>query len=63
MLAENLTKYREAQNLSKTELAKRSGLTPRAIEFIEHKVRKNPKIETVQKLAKALGITVNDLIK
>lgn len=63
MVSENLKKYREKQGLTKEELSKKSGVSRRTIEFIEHEKVKNPGVYTLLKITKALKITINDLTK
>lgn len=63
MISKNITKYREKRGFSKRELARRTGLTARGIEFIEHEITINPRIETLKKIAKALNVSVEDLLK
>lgn len=63
MLSENLKSIREKKEFSKFELARRSGVSHRTIEFIEYGQITNPRLKTLEKLAKALGISVNMLIK
>ena len=62
MLKDNLTKYRTRQNLSKLRLSKISGISRETIKQIE-KGKENVRIGTLEKLAKSLNITVNELIK
>lgn len=63
MLKENLKNYREQKGYSKLRLARETGLSSRCIEHIEYGKAKNPKITTIEKIAKVLGISVEDLIK
>jgi len=62
MLSENLTKYRKKKNYSKLELERKSGISHRTIEFIEYGKITSPRLQTLKKLAKALDVTVNELI-
>lgn len=63
MLSKNLKSIRQAKGYSRPQLEKLSGVDQRTIEFIENEKRKEPRITTVEKLAKALDVTVNDLIE
>ena len=63
MLQENLTKYRTQQGLSKLKLSKISGVSRETIKQIELDGKQEVLMTTLDKLAKALNITVNDLIK
>ena len=63
MLSKNLKMIREEKGFSRLQLEKISGISQRTVEFIEKEKVKNPKIMTLEKLATALNVTVNDLIK
>lgn len=63
MISENLNHIRLENGLSRQKLANMTDLNIRTIEFIEWGKIKNPSIDTVEKLAKALDVTINDLIK
>ena len=63
MLSKNLQTIREKRGLSKIQLAKESGISSRHIMLIETERRKNPSIETVQALSKALNVSIEELIK
>lgn len=63
MISENLNHIRLEKGLSRPKLANMADLNIRTIEFIEWGKIKNPCIDTVEKLAKALDVTINDLIK
>lgn len=63
MLDKNLKKLREQKGYSKMKLAKLSGTSRRTIEIIENKDWKNTKLSTVEKLATALNVSTEELIK
>ena len=63
MLKENLKKYREEKGLSKLALARKTGLSARCIEHIEYGKAENPKVTTLEKIAKVLNISIDDLMK
>lgn len=63
MLGNNLRQLREDKGLTRIQLGEKAGLTERGIEYIEKEKRKAPRITTLEKLAAALDVTVNDLIK
>lgn len=63
MLSENLKAYREKKKLSMLKLAERANLSDRIISFIENGKIKNPKLSTLTALAKALEVTLEELIK
>lgn len=56
----NLRRIRESRGLSQTELAYKTGVTPRYIAFIETGDR-TPSLKTASKLAKVLNTTVDDI--
>lgn len=62
MLKDNLTKYRTEQGLSKLRLSKMSGVSRETIKQIE-KGKTDVMISTLEKLGKALNVTILDLIK
>ena len=59
----NLKKYRTKKGWSQERLAREAGISYNTLIKIERGGIKNPKIETIIKLAKALGITLDDLVK
>ena len=61
-LNENIKKYRKINGLTQSELAKKLNVTIRTIQNYESGNRE-PSIFTLNKIATALGATVNDLIK
>lgn len=63
MLSENLKKIREEKGISKLKLSKITGISRRTIEYIETKKFKDSKIGTIEKLAKGLDVSINELIK
>jgi transcriptional regulator with XRE-family HTH domain len=62
-IAENIKKYRGKLGLSQDRLSKLADITYNTIIKIESGVNKNPTIETLAKIAKALNVGVDDLIK
>lgn len=52
---------REKQNISQTELAKRSGVSRARINALETGKAKNVKASTLIKIAQALGTTVDNI--
>lgn len=62
MLKENLTKYRTQKGLSKLQLSAMSGVSRVTIANIEEG-KENVSTTTLEKLAKALNITIQDLMK
>ena len=63
IIAKNIKKYREKKGISQDKLSKLAGITLHTITKIESGATPNPRIETVKKIADALGISVDDLLK
>jgi len=61
-IAENIKKYRQKMGISQDRLSKLADVTYNTIIKIESGANKNPTIETLAKIAKALGVGVDDLI-
>lgn len=62
-IAENIKKYRQRLGISQDRLSKLADVTYNTIIKIESGANKNPTIETLAKIAKALRVGVDDLIK
>ena len=62
-IADNIKKYRNKIGVSQDRLSKLADVTYNTIIKIESGANKNPTIETFAKIAKALGVGVDDLIK
>jgi len=62
-IADNIKKYRTKLGISQDKLSKLAVVTYNTIIKIESGANKNPTIETLQKIAKALNVGVDDLIK
>ena len=62
-IAKNIKKYRKEKGLSQDKLARLADIAHATIIKIESGGIQSPTIDTVQKIAKALGIGVEDLIK
>jgi len=63
IIARNIKKYRARLGISQDKLSKLADITFHTITKIESGSTPNPGIETVMKIAKALGVTVNDLLE
>lgn len=59
----NMKKYRAKSGISQDRLSKMADVTYHTIIKIESGVNKNPTIETLGNIAKALGVGVDDLIQ
>jgi len=62
-IAKNIKKYRKEKGLSQDKLSRLADVSHATIIKIESGGIQSPTIDTVQKIAKALGVDVNDLIK
>ena len=62
-LAKNIKKLRKQKGLSQDRLSKLADVSNNTIIKIESGGIQNPTIKTVQKIAKALGVKMDDLIK
>ncbi|MFH1534685.1 MAG: helix-turn-helix transcriptional regulator [Patescibacteria group bacterium] len=62
IIADNIKKYRAKMGISQDRLSKIADITYNTIIKIESGVNKNPTIETISKIAKALEVSVDDLI-
>lgn len=60
MKTNRVKEIREAKKLSRRKLAEMIDMSPSYIQFIETGER-NPTITTAHKLAKALGVSIDDL--
>lgn len=63
IIAKNIKKYREEKGISQDKLSKLAGITLYTITKIESGATPNPRIETVKKIADALGVSVDDLLR
>ena len=62
-IAENIKQYRAKQKISQDVLSKRANIAFHTIAKIESGSTPNPTIDTVKKIAGALGISIDELIK
>jgi DNA-binding XRE family transcriptional regulator len=62
-IANNIKKYRSKMGISQDRLSKLADVTYNTIIKIESGTNKNPTIETISKIANALEVKVDDLIK
>ena len=59
----NIRKLREKGGLSQEKLARLADVANNTIIKIESGENQNPTLETLQKIARALDITIDDLVK
>lgn len=61
-LGGNIKKYRRKAGISQDRLSKQANVTLHAIAKIESEATLDPRIETVKRIADALGCSVDELI-
>jgi len=57
-----IKRFREEREMTQEQLAKKSGVARVTIAQLEVGIRKNPMIQTRKKLAKALGVSITELL-
>ena len=62
-IGENIKKVRNKLSLTQDDLVRKSGVKHTTLTKIESNVVVKPSVQTVAKIAKALGVGVDDLIK
>jgi len=62
-IGENIKKHRTKQKLSQEDFARKSGVKYTTLTKIESNVIKKPSVLIMAKIAKALGVNIEDLIK
>jgi len=62
-LAKNVKRLREAKGLSQEKLARLADVANNTLIKMETGENKNPTLETLKRVAKALEVSVDDLIK
>ena len=62
-IGKNIKRYRQEKGLSQDKLSKLSDLSLNTVVKIELDDTPNPTIETMQRIAKALDVSVDDLLK
>ena len=62
-ISKNIKKLRKAKHLSQDKLSRLADVSHATIIKIESGGIQNPTIDTVQKIAKALGVSLDDLMK
>ena len=61
-ISQNIKKYRKKNGVSQDKLSKLTGVTYNTIIKIESGATTNPRVETLNAIAKALGVTVDNLL-
>jgi transcriptional regulator with XRE-family HTH domain len=62
-IGENIKKYRNKLGLTQDDLARKSGVKHTTFAKIEGDFVKKPSVQVMSKIAKALGVSVEDLLK
>jgi transcriptional regulator with XRE-family HTH domain len=62
MLSEQIKKFRKEKNMTQQELAEKSGLSFTALTKIEQGKAIKPRIQTIEKLADALNVSIDKLV-
>ena len=62
MLAENIKKHRKRLKLTQEALARKADISYNTVIKLESKGITDPRMETLKKLAKALNISIDDLV-
>ncbi|OGN34439.1 MAG: hypothetical protein A3G51_03585 [Candidatus Yanofskybacteria bacterium RIFCSPLOWO2_12_FULL_43_11b] len=62
-IGKNIKRYRQDKGLSQDKLSKLADLSLNTVVKIELDESPNPTIETIQRIAKALDVSVDDLLK
>lgn len=62
-IGDNVRKYRKKLGISQDTLSKRANLAFHTVAKIEVGSTPNPTIDTVKKIADALGVSLDDLMK
>jgi len=62
-VSDNIRKLRQKNGMSQDRLSKKADLALNTIVKIETGENPNPTVETLEKIAKALGVSVVDLFK
>jgi len=62
VIAENIKKYRKKKGITQDKLSKIADITYNTIIKIESGATPNPRVETLRLIAKALDVTVDNLL-
>ena len=62
-IGKNIKRYRQDKGLSQDKLSKLADLSLNTVVKIELDESPNPTIETIQRIAKALEVSADDLLK
>ncbi|TYR75256.1 helix-turn-helix domain-containing protein [Rossellomorea vietnamensis] len=62
MIGERVKKLRQERKMSMTELADRAGVAKSYLSSIERNLQKNPSVQFLEKVSKALDVPVDSLL-
>ena len=62
-VSKNIRRIRQEKGMSQDRLSKKADLALNTIVKVETGENPNPTVETLKKIAKALGVTIGDLFK
>jgi len=62
-VSENIRKLRQKKGISQDRLSKEADIALNTVVKIETGENPNPTVETLEKIAKALGVSIADLFK
>lgn len=62
LISKNIKKYRKKKGISQDKLSKLAGVTYNTIIKIESGATSNPRVETLQHIARALNVTIDKLL-
>lgn len=63
MIAENIKKIRKKKDISQDRLSKLADVTLTTLSKIESGINENPTINTLKKIAKALEVNIDELVR
>jgi len=63
MIGDNIRKFRKKNRLSQDNLARKAGIPYATLIKIESNVVKRPSVQNAVKIAGALGVKIEDLLK
>lgn len=63
MIGDNVKKFRKKKGLTQDNLARKADIPYTTLTKLESNVVRKPSVQTVAKIAKALDVTIEDLIK
>ncbi|WP_053361583.1 helix-turn-helix domain-containing protein [Bacillus sp. FJAT-27251] len=62
MVGEKIKRYRLEKMYSITELAEKAGVSKSYLSYIERGIQENPSMQVLSRLARTLGVTVEELM-